>query len=452
MKVCMFVKNGFVYDARVRKEAVTLTKTGYQVIVVALHYRGLPRSELDPAGFEVIRVFRSPVVAEKVKAWIEQGRDRARRMADPGPRPSRSEDTDEASTQTASLSTTNPYPRTPARKSSLRWLRKLASRLSKAGWWLINLVAHQGRWLKEVLSNRQMVRAGLEIAADIYHCHDVNTLAVGVRCQKRTGAKLVYDTHELATERNQMGWWWRRREIRNERRGLAATDGLIVASPSWLPFLQQLYQRIPELNTTILNVPPLTVVTPRSLHQELNIPEHSPILIYQGTIQHNRGIEPAIEAIELLADLDAVLLVIGFGYYLPTLRELVTRRVLDKQVRLLGPVPNEELLEWTAGASLGLCNIINSSLSYYTALPNKLFEYFMAGIPVLGSDSPEIGRIVQATGAGEVVDPESPQSLADAARQILTDPEPYRLRARAAARIYNWEAESKKLLDFYRHL
>jgi glycosyltransferase involved in cell wall biosynthesis len=98
-----------------------------------------------------------------------------------------------------------------------------------------------------------------------------------------------------------------------------------------------------------------------------------------------------------------------------------------------------------------MCNIVNSSLSYYTSLPNKLFEYIIAGIAVIGSDSPEIGRIVKETGVGEVADPSDPESLANAARAILTDLDRYKAATVPAAEKYNWGIEKQKLLELYRN-
>ncbi len=115
-------------------------------------------------------------------------------------------------------------------------------------------------------------------------------------------------------------------------------------------------------------------------------------------------------------------------------------------------MPHDELLAFTASADVGLCNIVNSSVSYHTSLPNKLFEYIMAGVPVIGSDSPEIGRVVTETGTGEVCDPDDGAAIAAAARRILADPTRYRSGLEAARRQYHWEVEERKLLGLYEEL
>jgi glycosyltransferase involved in cell wall biosynthesis len=93
--------------------------------------------------------------------------------------------------------------------------------------------------------------------------------------------------------------------------------------------------------------------------------------------------------------------------------------------------------------------------SYHFALPNKLFEYIQAGIPVVGSDLPEIAHIIRDNQIGEFVDPNNPDSIANAIQHLLNDPEYYtrsKLNTRRAAKIFNWERESSKLLDLYANL
>jgi len=188
----------------------------------------------------------------------------------------------------------------------------------------------------------------------------------------------------------------------------------------------------------------------RDLRPDLGLAPGTPILLYQGSIQENRGIEPAIDAVELLDGV--VLVIVGYGYYRNSLEDMVKKRGLADRVRFFGPIPNDELLHWTASADVGLCNIVNASLSYYTTLPNKLFEYMMSEVPILGSDSPGIGVVVDETGTGEIVDPVDPQSLATATEKILADPEPYRAACRVASERYNWEVESRALLGVYERL
>ena len=472
MKICMFVKNSFEYDARVTKEAKTLIDSGHHVTVIAYLVPGVtPEHEVRPDGIEVRRISRvnfgvdalNRIAARYVGAVearhsrltgepvdIERARARYRITPASTVAPGTEEQIDlERPAHSSQPATTSPWRRLWGRVStpilySVTPVARFGFRVVKA------LMGRQGRALKTWAINRRMIEAGLAEKADVYHSHDLNTLYVGHVCKKRTGAKLVYDSHELQTERSRMGFWWKQWALWNERRWLPSADALIVASPPWIDHIRGLYGSIPDPSVAVINGPEPTEVRRRDLREPLGLSPGTPIVLYQGSIQENRGIEPAIDAVELLDDV--VLVIVGYGYYRDALEELVRRRNLGDRVRFFGPIPNHELLHWTASADVGLCNIVNASLSYYTTLPNKLFEYMMAEVPVLGSDSPGIGKVVRETGVGEVVDPVDPADLAAATMKILSDPEPYRSACRKARQRYNWRVESQKLLEVYARL
>jgi glycosyltransferase involved in cell wall biosynthesis len=247
-----------------------------------------------------------------------------------------------------------------------------------------------------------------------------------------------------------MGAWARWRARRVEGRLLSAADALIVSSPVWIEMIERMHGGLPPHSIFILNVPEHRDVVAVDVRPEVGLEPGVPLLLYQGSIQEHRGIEPAIEA---LSDLeDVALVVLGYGHFRPALERMVRSRGLGERVKFYGPVSNDRLLEYTASAQVGLCNIVPASLSYATSLPNKLFEYFMAGVPVIGSEAPEIARVVNETGAGLVVPATDSGAIAGAVKTILGDPTSYRTAAAAAAQRYRWEAEEGKLLDLYHDL
>ncbi len=472
MKICMFVKNSFEYDARVTKEAETLIAAGHEVTVVAIHVPGVTAErEITDGGISVVRVSRMHFglgtlsrLAARYAGTIEQRHARltgddldvakARELSAVVPAstatPGANVDVDLADVTSSEPARTTAASRGWARLTT-PLLRGFAH-LARFGFKVVRgVLGRQGRALKTWAINQRMIEVGLATGADVFHSHDLNTLYIGWRCKQRTGAKLVYDSHELATERNRMDAWWRRWATWNERRGLPHADALIMASPAWIPIVAEKYGAVPDPAITIINVPPYHEhVEPRDLRGTLDIPPDVPILLYQGSIQENRGIEEAIDAVEMLDD--AVLVVVGYGYHRPRLEQAVSRRGLDDRVKFFGPIPNHELLAWTAAADIGMANIINSSISYHTSLPNKLFEYIMAGVPVIGSDSPEIGRVISETGVGVACDPADPVALAEAARTIIADPEPFQEATRRAAETYNWSREAAKLVELYERI
>jgi glycosyltransferase involved in cell wall biosynthesis len=463
----MFVKNSFEYDARVTREAKSLVGAGHRVTVVALFVPGVtPQEETTADGIEVVRVPRSSfgVPALNRLAMRYSGRIEARHVRLTGDTydPDRVESLGRLSAPSTAApgstappdagTTVPPHPPSMLRRTWGRLTTPILRSLARVARWSFRLakrvLGQQSQWLKHRAIDRRMVAVGLRTGADVFHCHDLNTLAVGVRCKARTKALLVYDSHELQTERNRMTAKARQRAIREEGSGIAHADAMIVASPSWIAWNRELYGHLPDRTVTLINVPEVTTIDPsKDLRTELRIPDEDAIVIYQGSIQENRGIEPAIDAV---ASLEGVcLVVIGYGYHRPALEATVRQRGMADRVRFFGPVPNDELISWSASADVGLANIVNSSVSYHTSLPNKLFEYVMARIPVVGSDSPEIGRIVTECSIGEVCDADDPDALAAAITRILEDPTRYTDGLEAAALRYNWEVEQRTLLDLY---
>ena len=479
MKVCMFVKNSFEYDARVAKEARSLVEGGHEVTVVAIHIPGVTaEAEVTPDGIRVVRVNRLSFGMRKVQ------RAHARFVIDTEERRARltGGEVDEdrirrysallpASTATPGENAAAAVPRpapVPAGISGTvhrtrygaAWatvstgVRTALSQTVRYGFRAAKFVVQAPlRRVRAAALDRRFVRAGLATGAAVWHCHDLNTLAVGVRCKrKRPGTRLVYDSHELATERSRMSRRARRRAGREERRGLRHVDEGIWTTRTRAEYVVRRYS-IP-FPTLIHNVPEMLEVKQGwDLHQRLGVPADRRILLYQGSIQEFRGIEESIEAVTLLER--CVLVIVGYGYHRPTLEDAVHRRGLDDRVHFFGPIPNDELLYYTASADVGLCVIRGQSLSYRWSMPNKLFEYMMAGIPVVASDFEEMGRVVREEGVGTVCDPDDPESIAAAVRAIIDDPEA-EARFRAATRVaitrYNRDHEEQKLLALYRRL
>jgi len=154
---------------------------------------------------------------------------------------------------------------------------------------------------------------------------------------------------------------------------------------------------------------------------------------------------------------DCCLVCMGGGNekYKKGLLSLARETGVDHRFFFFGPVPSDRVIHIAAGADLGIAAIANSCLSYYYCSPNKLFEYMNAGLPVIASAFPELEKVVLQHEIGLSFDPSSPEDIARAARQVLKDSDTRgRMRQNAfkAANSYNWENESKKLLQIYASL
>ena len=297
---------------------------------------------------------------------------------------------------------------------------------------------------------------------DIFHGHDLNALpAAFLARRKNTSARVIYDSHELYVERNtqrKKGFWYKFLTSQLEKYLIRRSSAVITVNNAIAEELARRY----KINKPVVirNVPyKLKVNIDDSAERAgydlktiLGIANDTPLLLYLGGITFNRGIEELIESLVHLDD--CRLAVVGYGpdKYKKELSDLATELGVNDRLFFYGPVEHRLVPLFAASADLGVAPIKNCCLSYYLSLPNKLFEYIAAGLPVIGSNLPEIRGVIEEYKIGAVFDPEDPADIAEAAKSILSDKSAYqRMRSNAhkAAEVLNWENESKKLVELY---
>ena len=188
--------------------------------------------------------------------------------------------------------------------------------------------------------------------------------------------------------------------------------------------------------------------------KEHGITEGEKIVLYQGGIIEGRGVEKAISAIAKIDNVRLVIMGYGQPEYVQETKKLVSEEHVDDRVIFLPPVSQKELWKYTTIADIGLCTIENTWLSYYYSLPNKLFEYIQALVPVLGSDFPEIGRIVNGYKIGITCNPDRVDSVVEGINKLteLIETTDVRNNLIQAKEELHWENEKKHLIEAYRNL
>jgi len=213
----------------------------------------------------------------------------------------------------------------------------------------------------------------------------------------------------------------------------------------------------------VMNCPPRYTLNPSAkplLAQRLGLDPETPVAIAQGMFTIGRGDYPPLEmtvrSSRLLADGAVVVIIgnVGSAEAWAPLRALALEPEFAGRVFILPPVPPAMLLDYTAGAQIGL---IPFELKGHArlALPNKLFEYLATGLPVIAPDLPVIRSICDRYGCGIACDFASPESVAAAINGLLADPVRYAemsAQSLRAAGEYNWEAQERVLLGLYREL
>ncbi|MCC6534011.1 MAG: glycosyltransferase [Burkholderiales bacterium] len=295
--------------------------------------------------------------------------------------------------------------------------------------WLFGTVMHQ---------------AACEERPFAFHCHDLTTALIGLSAAYRVGAYCVCDFHEWYSEN--VSWnsateqWlahpkWKRTWFRlAERIALARADEVITVCDSIARELDAMGRRKRRPVEVIRNIPSLarSDTTYAPLRQTLGLAQDQFIVLWQGGTGPSRMIEPIIEALRYAPR--AVLVIRGpsldlFGDGYMT---LARRLGVASRVVMLPPVPSRDVVAAAESADAGVWTLPNLSKNFYYALPNKIFEYMAAGLPVLAADYPEARKMVLANGVGLCFDPYDPRSIAAQITRLVEQPQ---LRASMKAAI-----------------
>lgn len=295
--------------------------------------------------------------------------------------------------------------------------------------------------------------------ADIWHGMWAGSLPALARLRRRHGGRTIYDSRDVYMQSRDFaraGWPGKAILESLERRWAASADRVLTVNAPYADLLAgQLHLPPPPV---VMNCPERwspPSPRPNLIRESLGLSPDTAVVLYQGGLMTGRGIEQTMEAI--LEVPGAVLCLLGFGGLSERFaQESATPRYAGR-VRLLEPVPPDELLEWTASADVSVMAIQPTSMNHRFTTPQKLFESIAAGVPVVTSDLPGMADIVRSTGVGLVCDPTSPAAIASAIRQVLSASVVDRDLLRdhvlgVAHEQYNWEAQVDTLLGIYRQL
>ncbi len=300
--------------------------------------------------------------------------------------------------------------------------------------------------------NDELARAAVALEPDLVLAHDANTMVAGALVKRATGARLVYDSHELYLHRNigekrrWVDWlvWWP-----VERLTVRRADAVFTVAEGIARHLEKAYG-IGEVHL-LRNVQPYEAPLPNEklFHAMYGLDEATRVVIYPGAITINRGLEQMIDSAPMLEG--AVYVVMGYANsegYLEGLRERARANgSLDRTVFFKDAVAMDEVTRWVASADLGVVPTQGVCLSYRFEASNKMFHCLMVGVPLSMSDHPEKGILARRLGVGALFDETDPASIAGCVNGMLADAAGMRaMRANClrAARELNWEHEEHR--------
>ena len=284
-----------------------------------------------------------------------------------------------------------------------------------------------------------------KLKPNVIHCHDTLVLPLGGILKLVTGAKLIYDAHELESDRSGLTRILGQLTLFVEKFLWRYVDVLIVVSPSidtW--YKENIGEKYSEI---ILNSPMLEKIGSVNnnfyLREHFSISKDSRIFLYIGILGYGRGIDLITEAFKN-SDLKSSLVFLGYGELSEELKSLAEEY---PNIYVHDAVPHEKVVTVAKSADVGLCLIQNVSLSDYYCLPNKLFEYCFAEIPVLASDFPDISETVEKYKLGKCTALES-DSIYNAIKEFEDMEELPSINAQDLYSL-SWASQEEKLIKLY---
>ena len=295
----------------------------------------------------------------------------------------------------------------------------------------------------------KMIMLGRKYNTDVYHAHDLNTLIQGIVSAKLRlkRKKLIYDSHEVQTSRTHYSF---EKIYRIEKLLLKFVDKVIVENDTRADYHKDLYSKRPTPIHNYSELYNIEEVKAFPLREVYSIPEDTKIVLYQGGMQEGRGLFKLLDAFKNIEN--GKLIMLGDGKERQNLLDYHRELKLENKVIFIDRVPYQELRSYTKSADIGIQFLENTNFNHYSASSNKLFEYLMAHVPVIGSDLPEIKRVIEEEQVGLIVQEANTVQLNEAIQILINDDElrtTLKGNTENAKRKYNWENEKRILNNIY---
>jgi len=280
--------------------------------------------------------------------------------------------------------------------------------------------------------------------------NDLDTLLPNFLIHKIKKSPIVYDSHEYFTGVPELEHSKFKKKIwrKIEKCIFPKLKVIITVNRSIADLYKKEYGK--QL-IVVRNIPLTKTIGKLKTKIELSLPEDKHLIILQGAgINIDRGAEEAVMAMEFIEN--AILCIVGSGDVIPVLKSIVKNTNLSSKVLFIPKQTSDILYQYTSKADLGLTFDKDTNINYRYSLPNKLFDYIYAGIPILSSKLVEIQSIIEQYQIGETIDNHQPIHIANKINEILNNQnklEYWKKNLIIAKKELCWENEKKLLIKAY---
>ncbi|MCL2654222.1 MAG: glycosyltransferase [Coriobacteriia bacterium] len=393
MRICALVSNDTSMDSRVKKECAALAEAGAQVTLVGQTGAKPYAGDITQLRYELILTQKTDPIPEWYARW---GRE------------------------------TVFYPLRVAVNLSLKPIRRRD----------FNAVRP---WILQAVRGR---------AFDVIHANDFDMLATGARLARRSGAKLVYDSHEIYLAPGRLDRDESQMEVlrASERRLIREVSGFITVNPTIADYLTQQYGPPVE---------PVVIYNGATHCVDQAQPAQYPLrVLFLGTFERYFNFARLIPQMTAFRD-KLTLTLQGFD------RDGGVQRAIEESesgdfITIRPPVDTTRIVDSIAEFDLGLNNIFPRTLNEVMCSPNKFFDYLSAGLgTVVAQQETFLTSVVEETGCGFVYDQKEPEDLLEALAYLVEHPDEVtamKRNALAVAPRFSWDAQKKKLVELYQGL
>lgn len=400
MKVIMLVTNDVARDGRVQKEAEALS---LQHEVTIIGSGSDAATELLGRPYEVKLVFPSVDGKPLLPKWGTQK---------------------------------TPY--------LLRVLTNLTVTAHRQKKW--NRICENGMRFPHYIERPEMEHAALTMMPDVVHCHDLDTLWVGYKIAQQAGAMLVYDSHEIFLSLHFLAPDAISMFSEIEAEIFPKIDGFVTVSPEVGAYLCEKYKSDIE--------PVVTYNGGTHIVEEARPLDGRIKLFFQGAFAHDRNNLELIEAMPELKEY-ATLTLQGWGEDKEPYEALIKKLHLEDSVFIIDPCGPLEVVDSASNYDIGVINSKCIDENFRHTLPNKLFDYMCAGLAVASTDLPPIKKILDSENCGITYEQKGVAHTASMLKELVMNPDKIMAMKQAsiaAAPVYAWPAQAKKLQNLYAQL
>jgi glycosyltransferase involved in cell wall biosynthesis len=289
---------------------------------------------------------------------------------------------------------------------------------------------------------------------DMYVAHDLPALPIAHYAAKKNGGKLVYDSHEFFT--GQIALKGNRKKFFQdlEKNLIYDVDLFFTVNEDIANLFVQEYG-IEKPKVLLNSIEENEQITSVNLHRKLGIREDKNIILYQGGFLEDRNLEILIESAQYLEE-NNVLVMLGYSFLEEKLKNIAKKlNIIDKKVYFMDRVAQKELLNYTAGATVGVIPYPDIDLNTKYCTPNKMFEFLTAEVPIIANEKlVTVSKILKKLDIGYFISFESPKSIAEGLNKSIFEMKDvsFQENIKKAKEKLSWKNQENILTDSYKRL